>query len=246
MTDLSMQSPSLVALTVKATPKSVLRVMGVKGLTLYHLKSHLQKYRLGQQAKKHNTIEQNRENNDGSYRDYQVHSSSATTHSLGVNTEQGELPIAEALRCQVEVQKRLQEQLEVQKKLQMRIEAQGKYLQTILEKAQKSLTLDMNFPAASVEATRAQLTNFNLALSNLMENVDGEVRNENNIHKSLLNDINRKANGSLYLGEVEERKDIKLKVEGGSVNFDLNTRGSYDFIGTSRSEMEAKTLAYRS
>ncbi|CAL5355622.1 hypothetical protein CsSME_00044382 [Camellia sinensis var. sinensis] len=230
----------------KATPKSVLRVMGVKGLTLYHLKSHLQKYRLGQQAKKHNTIEQNRENNDGSYRDYQVHSSSATTHSLGVNTEQGELPIAEALRCQVEVQKRLQEQLEVQKKLQMRIEAQGKYLQTILEKAQKSLTLDMNFPAASVEATRAQLTNFNLALSNLMENVDGEVRNENNIHKSLLNDINRKANGSLYLGEVEERKDIKLKVEGGSVNFDLNTRGSYDFIGTSRSEMEAKTLAYRS
>ncbi|CAL5429372.1 unnamed protein product [Camellia sinensis] len=220
---------------------------GRKGLDVVPFKeSFTGKYRLGQQAKKHNTIEQNRENNDGSYRDYQVHSSSATTHSLGVNTEQGELPIAEALRCQVEVQKRLQEQLEVQKKLQMRIEAQGKYLQTILEKAQKSLTLDMNFPAASVEATRAQLTNFNLALSNLMENVDGEVRNENNIHKSLLNDINRKANGSLYLGEVEERKDIKLKVEGGSVNFDLNTRGSYDFIGTSRSEMEAKTLAYRS
>ncbi|KAF5946961.1 hypothetical protein HYC85_017189 [Camellia sinensis] len=201
----------------KATPKLALRVMGVKGLTLYHLKSHLQKYRLGQQAKKHNTIEQNTKNN--------VKFVLETGHIIANERSilNRELPIAEALRCQVEVQKRLQKQLEVQKKLQMRIEAQGKYLQTILEKAQKSLTLDMNFPAV----------------------MDGEVRNENNIHKSLLNDINRKANGSLYLGEVEERKDIELKVEGGSVNFDLNTRGSYDFIGTSRSEMEAKTLAYR-
>uniref|UniRef100_A0A5B7AS50 Putative Homeodomain-like protein n=1 Tax=Davidia involucrata TaxID=16924 RepID=A0A5B7AS50_DAVIN len=147
----------------KATPKSVLRLMGLKGLTLYHLKSHLQKYRLGQQAKKQNTIEQSKENSGDSYGHYNMQTSNTVTNSSRGNSERGEIPIAEALRCQIEVQKKLQEQFEVQKKLQMRIEAQGKYLQAILEKAQKSLSLDMNC-TASLEATRAQLTDFNLAL----------------------------------------------------------------------------------
>ncbi|PSS01311.1 Myb family transcription factor [Actinidia chinensis var. chinensis] len=216
----------------KATPKSVLRLMGLKGLTLYHLKSHLQKYRLGQQAKKQNTLAQNKENNGGSYTDYNAYSSGATTSSSGVNSEPGEIPIAEELRCQIEVQKRLQEQFEVQKKLQMRIEAQGKYLQAILEKAQKSLTLDMNC-SGSLEVTRAQLTNFNLALSNLVENMDGESKDGNIIEKKILEDIHRNANRSLYLGEEDEKKDIKLRIGGGFINFDLNTRGSYDFIGKS-------------
>ncbi|CAL5436172.1 unnamed protein product [Camellia sinensis] len=158
---------------------------GLKGLDIVSFKEPFAgKYGLGQQAKQQNTLEQNKESNGGFYRDYHMHSSGATTNSSGVKSEPGEVPIAEALRCQIEVQKRLQEHLEVQKKLQMRIEAQGKYLQSILEKAQKSLTLDMN-NTISLEATRDQLTNFNLALSNLMVNMDGESRNENISEKNI-------------------------------------------------------------
>ncbi|KAL0331016.1 UNVERIFIED_CONTAM: Myb family transcription factor PHL11 [Sesamum angustifolium] len=184
----------------KATPKSVLRVMGLKGLTLYHLKSHLQKYRLGQQqAKKQNAFEHSKEHSDfvftilvsaicvaeNSYGHHNMHVASTSANSSSMNSEQGEIPIAEALRCQIEVQKRLQEQLEVQKKLQMRIEAQGKYLQAILEKAQQSLSAGMNHPE-NLESTKAQLTDFNLALSSFMQTINGDARNGNITDRAIL------------------------------------------------------------
>ncbi|XP_024923243.3 myb family transcription factor PHL11 isoform X2 [Ziziphus jujuba] len=216
--------------------------MGLKGLTLYHLKSHLQKYRLGQQARRQNPSEQTRDINGGSYVQFSNNSPGTSTNSSRCDLDQAEIPIAEALRCQIEVQKRLQEQLEVQKKLQMRIEAQGKYLQAILEKAQKSLSVDMNGPG-SLEAAKAQLTDFNLALSNFMENINEVDRKEGILD---MNDVYKKANGSTFNvyeeGNREEAKDSKLK---GSIHFDLNAKGGYDFISSNGVELEPKMFTYR-
>lgn len=106
----------------------------------------------------------------------------------------------------------------MQKKLQMRIEAQGKYLQAILEKAQKSLSVDVYTPS-NVEATRAELSQFNLALSNFIENVNGQESNANVVD-----------NSSNISASKSNSNNLKLKlkeVEGGSICFDLNTRSSY-------------------
>ncbi|KAJ7552897.1 hypothetical protein O6H91_06G075400 [Diphasiastrum complanatum] len=128
----------------KATPKSIMNVMGVKGLTLYHLKSHLQKFRLGKQLSK----EQNQEaNKDGS--NAGPNSSTIATQGMPSQNSTENLQVTEALRLQMEVQRKLHEQLEVQRHLQLRIEAQGKYLQSILDKARETLTT--NAPEADQE-----------------------------------------------------------------------------------------------
>jgi SHAQKYF class myb-like DNA-binding protein len=120
----------------KATPKSVMRVMGVKGLTLYHLKSHLQKYRLGKQLHKDVTVDTVKD--QGSSEGLGPSIGTAADIVVSQNPKES-MQITEALRLQMEVQKRLHEQLEVQRHLQLRIEAQGKYLQSILEKARETL-----------------------------------------------------------------------------------------------------------
>ncbi|KAL5994798.1 hypothetical protein ACLOJK_024855 [Asimina triloba] len=108
----------------RATPKGVLRVMGVPGLTIYHVKSHLQKYRLAKYLPESSA--------DGSKDERKDSSDSLSSMDSAPGTQ-----ISEALRMQMEVQKRLHEQLEVQRQLQLRIEAQGKYLQKIIEEQQK-------------------------------------------------------------------------------------------------------------
>ncbi|KAL0298605.1 UNVERIFIED_CONTAM: protein PHR1-LIKE 1 [Sesamum radiatum] len=107
----------------KATPKGVLKLVNVEGLTIYHVKSHLQKYR---------TARFKPESSEGTSE--KKSNTAAEMTSLDLKTTMG---ITEALRLQMEVQKQLHEQLEIQRNLQLRIEEQGKHLQMIFEQQKK-------------------------------------------------------------------------------------------------------------
>ncbi|TQD80418.1 hypothetical protein C1H46_034008 [Malus baccata] len=140
----------------KATPKTVMKLMGIPGLTLYHLKSHLQKYRLSKNL-------------------HGGHVTSGPT-KIGTGTvpvsEAGERLISEANGSQMStmsigiapqsnkglhLNETLEMQIEVQRHLQLRIEAQGKYLQSVLEKAQETLGRQ-NLGTVGLEAAKVQLS----------------------------------------------------------------------------------------
>ncbi|XP_020579352.1 myb-related protein 2-like [Phalaenopsis equestris] len=143
----------------KATPKTVMRVMEVPGLTLYHLKSHLQKYRLSKNlhvmsngcGAMRNVIGHSVAPDKTSEGETIVNNMNVGSHSNTV------VKINEALQMQIEVQKRLNEQLEVQQHLQVRMEAQGKYLQSVLEKAEITLENQNLCPVGS-EAAKVQIS----------------------------------------------------------------------------------------
>ncbi|KAL9239061.1 hypothetical protein vseg_013416 [Gypsophila vaccaria] len=106
----------------RATPKGVLKLMKVEGLTIYHVKSHLQKYRTARYRPE-------------SFEESSEKSSTPIADMPSLDLKAG-MDLTEALRLQMDVQKRLHEQLEIQRNLQIRIEEQGKYLQKMIEKCQ--------------------------------------------------------------------------------------------------------------
>ncbi|CAN6545263.1 unnamed protein product [Malus baccata var. baccata] len=126
----------------RATPKGVLKLMKVEHLTIYHVKSHLQKYR---------TARYRPESSEGASEKKLTRIEEMTSLDLKTGIE-----ITEALRLQMEVQKRLHEQLEIQRNLQLRIEEQGKYLQMMFEKQCKSGIDTLNPSSSNLDDPSAQ------------------------------------------------------------------------------------------
>lgn len=104
--------------------------MGVKGLTLFHLKSHLQKYRLGKQSGKEIT----EQSKDGSYL-MEAQSGINLSPRIPIPDVEESQEVKEALREQMEVQRRLHEQVKVQECVKIRREAHQTYIDSLLEKA---------------------------------------------------------------------------------------------------------------
>nr|XP_019703680.1 myb family transcription factor PHL5 [Elaeis guineensis]XP_019703681.1 myb family transcription factor PHL5 [Elaeis guineensis]XP_029118670.1 myb family transcription factor PHL5 [Elaeis guineensis] len=116
----------------KATPKGILNLMNSDGLTIYHVKSHLQKYRIAKHMP---------ESSEGKFE------KRASVNDMRQLDPKTGMQITEALQLQLDVQRCLHEQLEIQRNLQLRIEAQSRKLKQMFEqqlKANANLTESQN------------------------------------------------------------------------------------------------------
>ncbi|CAL1414124.1 unnamed protein product [Linum trigynum] len=123
-----------------ATPKRILSLMDVKGLNIYHVKSHLQKYRLQTQEKKMASP---------------VEKKTASSNTDSDGNMNRDMVVTTALQMQIDVQKLLYDQLKSQKLLQLRIEENAEFLKKLLEEQQKS-NPSIDSPSSSqVEPSRS-------------------------------------------------------------------------------------------
>ncbi|OAY43138.1 myb family transcription factor PHL5 isoform X2 [Manihot esculenta] len=106
----------------KATPKAILKLMDTDGLTIFHVKSHLQKYRIAKYMP--DSLEGKPERRN------------SISNVSQIDTKTG-MQITEALQLQLDVQRCLHEQLEIQKNLQLRIEEQSRQLRMMLDQQQQ-------------------------------------------------------------------------------------------------------------
>ncbi|XP_057439536.1 protein PHR1-LIKE 1-like [Lotus japonicus] len=177
----------------KATPKGVLNRMKVEGLTIYHVKSHLQKYRTAR---------------------YKPESSEGTSEakitsidemkSLDLKTSKG---ITEALRLQMELQKRLHEQLEIQRNLQIQIENQGKHLQMMFEQQRGMVESKVKGPSSPSDVPSAALSDTALPSSPIHN-----LETSNEEHDKLTSN-----NSNLKIMPEESSKDASNKqIDGGA------------------------------
>ncbi|XP_050938994.1 myb family transcription factor PHL5-like isoform X2 [Cucumis melo] len=108
----------------KATPKQLLHLMKTKGLTLIHIKSHLQKYRISQQIQELSKGKSER----------QINKKEPMHGSQNIGKQ-----LMEAVTQLLHAQSSLNEQLEVQKKLISAIEEQMKQLRGVLKLRRKTI-----------------------------------------------------------------------------------------------------------
>ncbi|XP_006657651.1 protein PHOSPHATE STARVATION RESPONSE 2 [Oryza brachyantha] len=158
----------------KATPKGVLKLMKADNLTIYHVKSHLQKYR---------TARYRPELSEGS-----SDKKAASKEDIpSLDLKGGNFDLTEALRLQLELQKRLHEQLEIQRSLQLRIEEQGKCLQMMLEqqcipgtdKAEASTPAEGSKPSSDLpESSTAKDVTENTQNGTAKQTESGDTDNE--------------------------------------------------------------------
>ncbi|KAH6772097.1 myb-like HTH transcriptional regulator family protein [Perilla frutescens var. frutescens] len=122
----------------KARPKAILQLMDTEGLTIFHVKSHLQKYR---------NVKTLPESVEG-----KSDKNASANNVAQIDIETG-MQIKEALQLQLDVQMRLHEQLEIQRNLQLSIEEQGKKLKMMLDLQQKTTQNLMDSTNSSSKST---------------------------------------------------------------------------------------------